>query len=66
MVEYLKFSNQMRPLSEEILNSLKIKEGQLNKRFNTATTAATGEEGKQTLNIGEIQPGFLELHDVWF
>ena len=43
----------MRPLSEEILNSLKIKEGQLNKRFNTAT-AATSTEGQQTENNSGI------------
>ena len=55
MVDYLAFSNQMRPLCEDILNSLKIKESQVSQRVN-----------KDQADGAVRAQNFLEMQDVWF
>jgi len=52
MVDYSKFAQQMQPLSEPILNTLKVKEGVARKEVTSATR--------------ENLTWFLERHEVWF
>jgi len=54
MVDYHKFSNQMRPLSESILNSLKVKERLLNEKI-----VKEDRDNKSLQN-------FIEMQDMWF
>ena len=54
MVDYQKFSNQMRPLSESILNSLKVKERLLNEKI-----------VKEDRDNESLQ-NFIEMQDMWF
>ena len=54
MVDYHKFSNQMRPLSESILNSLKVKERLLNEKI------VKEDRDNESLR------NFIEMQDMWF
>jgi len=52
MVDYRKFSDQMRPLADQILNSLKMKEHSVCKEVAVVGSPSLAK--------------FLETHDLWF
>lgn len=54
MVDYHQFSEQMRPVSEDILNSLKVKERRLSEKLHSQ------DKDRSCLQ------GLLEVQPVWF